>query len=89
MDTKDIIAGLCVRYGGQVAFAKLVGVRQPTVSDWLRGVSGVSPESAISIENLTKGATRCEDICPNFPWREAEAMFRRRFRRRKPSPAKV
>ena len=53
-----------------VAFAKLLGVSQPTVSDWVRGKDNggkVIPEDrARQIERATGGAVTCEEMRPDL-----------------------
>ena len=52
-----------------VAFAKLLGVSQPTVSDWARGKDRggkqVPIEQCWRIEELTGGAVTCEELRPD------------------------
>jgi DNA-binding transcriptional regulator YdaS (Cro superfamily) len=53
-----------------VAFAKLLGVSQPTVSDWVRGKDNggkVIPEDRCrQIERATGGAVTCEEMRPDL-----------------------
>lgn len=53
-----------------VAFAKLLGVSQPTVSDWARGKERggkvVPQERCSQIERLTQGAVTCEELRPDL-----------------------
>ena len=42
----------------QLDFAKLIGVSQSTVSDWLNNKKKVSPRLVPLIVNLTKGAVK-------------------------------
>ena len=67
MDAKDIIKVLCEEAGGQTGLAKKLNVSQPTVNGWLRG-ERIGAESAITIECLTDGRFRCEQIRPDINW---------------------
>lgn len=53
-----------------VAFAKLLGVSQPTVSDWARGKERggkvVPQERCSQIERLTNGVVACEELRPDL-----------------------
>lgn len=51
----------------QLDFAKLIGVSQFTVSDWLNNKKKVSPRLVPLIVNLTKGAVKAYEIRPDLP----------------------
>ncbi|EPB1200186.1 transcriptional regulator, partial [Providencia stuartii] len=51
----------------QLDFAKLIGVSQSTVSDWLNNKKKVSPRLVPLIVNLTKGAVKAYEIRPDLP----------------------
>lgn len=51
----------------QLGFAKLIGVSQSTVSDWLNNKKKVSPRLVPSIVNLTNGAVKAHEIRPDLP----------------------
>lgn len=51
----------------QLGFAKLIGVSQSTVSDWLNNKKKVSPRLVPLIVNLTKGAVKAYEIRPDLP----------------------
>lgn len=54
--------------GSQAALATALGVKQPTVSEWLRGDRKVPAERCPQIERATSGAVRCEDLRPDVQW---------------------
>ena len=51
--------------GSQSALAALLGVRQPTVSEWLRGERPVPIERCVDIERVTDGAVTRRDLRPD------------------------
>jgi len=55
-------------FGTEKNLAGQLGVRPPTVNQWLSGVRPVPPKRAIQIEAITHGSSKKEDLCPNFPW---------------------
>ena len=55
-------------YGSQVAMAAALGVKQPTISEWLRGCRRVPAERCLQIEGGTGGKVRCEDLRPDIQW---------------------
>lgn len=50
----------------QKEFGNLVGVSQGMVSQWLTGARPISPESALAIEQKTKGAVRKHELRPDI-----------------------
>lgn len=54
--------------GSQAAMASALGVAQPTISEWLRGVRQVPAERCPQIERATGGAVRCEELRPDVAW---------------------
>lgn len=54
--------------GGQAALARNLGVKPPTVNQWVMGIRRVPAEQCPAIERLTKGAVRCEDLRPDVAW---------------------
>lgn len=54
--------------GTQRELARLCGVAQQTVSDWLRGKVNPSPRKAVAIEHATEGQVTRRDVLPDFPW---------------------
>lgn len=55
--------------GGQTALAIAVEVRQPTVSEWARGLRPVPIERCVAIEKVTSGAVTRRDLRPDDWWR--------------------
>jgi DNA-binding transcriptional regulator YdaS (Cro superfamily) len=53
-------------FGSQAALAADIGVKQPTVSEWLRGDRPVPPDRCPEIEKST--GVRCEDLRPDLTW---------------------
>ncbi|EQB4330063.1 MAG: transcriptional regulator [Pseudomonadota bacterium] len=51
----------------QIGFAKLIGVSQSTVSDWLNSKKKVSPRLVPLIVNLTNGKVKAYEIRPDLP----------------------
>ena len=54
--------------GGQAALARLLEVKPPTVNQWVNGDRRVPAEQCPSIERVTNGAVRCEDLRPDVAW---------------------
>jgi len=58
-------------FGSQAALASALGVKQPTVSEWLRGDRQVPAERCPLIERETRRLgqeVRCEDLRPDVAW---------------------
>ena len=55
-------------FGSQAALASALGVKQPTVSEWLTGDRQVPAERCPEIERATGGAVRCEELRPDVAW---------------------
>lgn len=56
-------------FGSQEAMAQAIGVRQPTVSEWLRGARPVPQERRAEIEYALKGRVACEDFGDDMRWK--------------------
>ena len=54
--------------GSQTLLAQMVDVRQPTVSEWVRGERPVPPERCTDIERATAGDVACEELRPDIHW---------------------
>ncbi|TCQ94093.1 Cro/CI family transcriptional regulator [Pseudomonas sp. JUb52] len=59
-------------FGSQELTAKALGVKQGTVSGWVRGVHGCTALVALRAEVATGGAIKARDLCPGIP--ELQAM---------------
>lgn len=58
-------------FGSQTAMAAALGVKQPTISEWLRGERPVPAERCPQIERETRergDAVLCEDLRPDVAW---------------------
>ena len=51
-------------FGTQESTAEALGVKQGTVSGWVRGKHGVSPAVALRAERLTGGQFTAAELCP-------------------------
>lgn len=67
MNKKALIAA-CAKVGGQAALARILGVRPPTVNQWVKADRPVPAERCPSIERATEGVVRCEDLRPDIDW---------------------
>lgn len=52
-------------FGSQAATAAALGVKQPTISEWLRNERPVPIERCVEIERATDGAVRRWDLRPD------------------------
>lgn len=64
----DAISRAIEVFGSQAAMAAALGVRQPTVSEWLRGERPVPEERCVAIERATEGKVTCEELRPDVTW---------------------
>ncbi|ASN68665.1 hypothetical protein 3S11_41 [uncultured Caudovirales phage] len=53
-------------FGSQAATASALGVKQGTVSGWVRGLHGCTAEIALKAEYLTEGAIKASDLRPSL-----------------------
>ena len=60
--------------GSQKRLADLLGVKAPTVSQWLKGQRPVPVLRCPEIERLTRGEVRCEDLRPDIEWEQHTNM---------------
>ncbi len=58
-----------VACGGQAALARKLGLKPPTVNQWVQGVRPVPIEHCFSIERATNGTVTRRDLRPD-DWRE-------------------
>ena len=54
--------------GSQDALAVRMGVRQSTVSEWLREERPIPQERCAEIERCVDGAESCEQLRPDLAW---------------------
>jgi len=59
------IERLIKHFGTQESAAEALGVKQGTVSGWVRGKHGVSPAVALRAERLTDGRFTAAELCPS------------------------
>lgn len=57
------ISALINYFGSQTKTGEALGVSQATVSYWLSGSQKVSPEKALLVETVTKGAIKASSLC--------------------------
>lgn len=65
---KKALIDACAKVGGQAALARILGVRPPTVNQWVKADRPVPAERCPSIERATAGAVRCEELRPDIDW---------------------
>jgi len=54
--------------GGNNATARALGVKPPTVSEWVSGKRPVPIKQCAAIQRLTDGQVTCEQLAPDFDW---------------------
>ena len=67
----DAVSKAIQVFGSQAAMASAIQVRQPTISEWLRGERQVPAERCPLIERETRArgnVVRCEDLRPDIAW---------------------
>lgn len=68
-DMNIVIERAAVACGGQAALARMLGLKPPTVNQWVRGVRPVPIEHCFSIERATNGVVTRRDLRPD-DWRQ-------------------
>ena len=58
----------CIRVGGQASLARILGVKPPTVNQWIGADRPIPAERCPAIERATDGAVRCEELRPDVDW---------------------
>lgn len=58
----------CDIVGTQAELAKKLGVKPPTVNQWLRFVKKIPLKQCVKIELLTNGEVKREDLNPSVDW---------------------
>lgn len=64
----NAVSMACDFVGGPKRLADSLGVSPPTVHQWINGERRVPAERCLSIERVTKGKVRCEDLRPDVDW---------------------
>lgn len=62
----DNITALIAHFGGPTATSKAIGVSQPTVTGWEKGIHGISAKNALKIQYVTNGKFQAADLCPDL-----------------------
>ena len=68
MDTHNSLQRACDVFGGVSGLARRLGVKAPTVSQWVSGKRPIPAERCPQIEEATRGVVRCEDLRPDVNW---------------------
>ena len=68
MNTNSPIFRACDLVGGATKLAALLGVHPVVVYEWRTGKRPVPFERCITIDRLTNGQIRCEDLRPDIDW---------------------
>ena len=66
MDATTAIRNLVDSLGGQAHAAAALGVKQPTISNWVNGKHGMSPIVAMRAEKITGGEFSAAELCPEL-----------------------
>lgn len=59
-------------FGSQSSTAKALGVSQPSVYSWVKGLTEMSEKVAIRAQKVTEGKFKASDLCPSL--RELEEI---------------
>lgn len=65
-DRKKLYEQVVVYFGNQDLTATALNVKQPTVSAWISGKCGMSPETAMRCQIITRGRFRADLLCPRL-----------------------
>jgi len=68
MNTNLSIQHACDAFGGVSGLARQLGVKAPTVSQWVSGKRPIPAERCPQIEEVTGGIVRCEVLRPDVNW---------------------
>ncbi len=68
MTPQQAVAKAAGLFDSHADFAKKLGVKPPTVSQWLSSARPVPVSRALQIEKLTGGQVDRKVLCPDFPW---------------------
>lgn len=67
MERKPILAA-CEIVGTASGLARALGVKPPSVSQWITGKRPVPAERCPDIERITGGKVTCEELRPDVDW---------------------
>lgn len=73
MTPSEAVAKAADVLGNPSQLARRLGVKPPTVYQWVNGERPVPAKRAVQIEGLTGGQISRRDLCPDFPWDESVA----------------
>ena len=62
----DVFKKLVKHFKTQEATAVALGVKQGSVSGWVRGLHGCSALVALRAERMTNGAIKAKELCPEL-----------------------
>lgn len=65
---KKAIERACEQMGGQAALARVLGIKPPTVNQWVKDGRPVPVHRCPGIEQATSGAVTCEELRPDVNW---------------------
>ncbi|MFW2080671.1 Cro/CI family transcriptional regulator [Acinetobacter guillouiae] len=63
---------IVTHFGSQSSTAKALGVSQPSVYSWVKGLTEMSEKVAIRTQKVTDGKFKASDLCPSL--RELEEI---------------
>ena len=64
----NAIKHACEVMGGQQTLAEHLGVTKQAVNQWATGARPFPADRCPTVERVTNGAVRCEDIRPDVDW---------------------
>lgn len=68
MEEKSPVAIAAEIVGSQAALARALGVKSPTVHQWITGERPVPADHCPTIERLTGGVVTCEQLNDSVDW---------------------
>lgn len=66
MKDNQIIDDVIEFFGSQTKLAKILGLKQPAISNWRKKRNGIGHINAQKIEILTNGKFKAVDLCPRL-----------------------
>lgn len=83
MDANPLLRA-CEIVGGQAELARRLGIKPPTVNQWIKGGRPVPADRCPAIERATDRAVTCEELRPDVDW----AYLRQSSRSAAPEPTR-
>ena len=65
----DALTTAISKFDTMRAFSDAIGVKPPTVSQWIRGERPIPMSKCLEIERACEGAVTCEELRPDVDWR--------------------